>query len=126
MAEACGTLGIAVHSDEEFEPALRRALEAGRPALLHLALAPRWSTPAAGFAEIEIEPEVEVVGLEADLEPGRTASEAEPAAAAEAEAETEPREVEVVPEAIVEAELEAEPEAEPMAATDSDATSESD
>jgi len=28
-----------------FEPALRQALEAGRPALLHLALDPRWTTP---------------------------------------------------------------------------------
>jgi acetolactate synthase-1/2/3 large subunit len=45
VAEGCGALGIPVQSDEEFEPALRRALEAGRPALLHLALDPRWSEP---------------------------------------------------------------------------------
>ena len=38
-------LGLSVGSDEEFEPALRQALEAGRPALLHLALDPRWTTP---------------------------------------------------------------------------------
>jgi acetolactate synthase-1/2/3 large subunit len=58
VAEACGALGISVRSDEEFEPALRQALEAGRPALLHLALDPRWSTPDAGLAEIEtVEPE---------------------------------------------------------------------
>jgi acetolactate synthase-1/2/3 large subunit len=45
VAEACGALGISVGSDEEFEPALRRALEAGRPAVLHLALDARWTTP---------------------------------------------------------------------------------
>ena len=45
IAEACGALGLAVNSDEEFEPALRQAMESGRPALLHLALDPRWTTP---------------------------------------------------------------------------------
>jgi acetolactate synthase-1/2/3 large subunit len=45
VAQACGVLGLSVGSDEEFEPALRQALEAGRPALLHLALDPRWTTP---------------------------------------------------------------------------------
>ena len=45
VAEACGALGISVGSDDEFEPALQRALDAGRPALLHLALDPRWTTP---------------------------------------------------------------------------------
>jgi acetolactate synthase-1/2/3 large subunit len=45
IAEACGALGISVESDAEFEPALRRALEAGRPALLHLTLDPSWTTP---------------------------------------------------------------------------------
>jgi acetolactate synthase-1/2/3 large subunit len=45
IAEACGALGLAVNSDEEFEPALRLAMESGRPALLHLALDPRWTTP---------------------------------------------------------------------------------
>jgi acetolactate synthase-1/2/3 large subunit len=47
VAEACGALGIPVQSDDEFEPALRRAMEAGRPALLHLHLDPRWTTPDA-------------------------------------------------------------------------------
>jgi hypothetical protein len=47
IAQACGALGLAVNSDEEFEPALRQALGAGRPALLHLALDPRWTTPDA-------------------------------------------------------------------------------
>ncbi|MGD0019554.1 MAG: thiamine pyrophosphate-dependent enzyme [Candidatus Limnocylindrales bacterium] len=47
IAEACGAMGISVNSDEAFEPALRQAMEAGRPALLHLALDPRWTTPDA-------------------------------------------------------------------------------
>jgi acetolactate synthase-1/2/3 large subunit len=47
IAEACGALGIHVASDAEFEPALVRALEAGRPAVLHLALDARWTTPDA-------------------------------------------------------------------------------
>lgn len=55
VAEACGALGLTVRSDEEFEPALRLALEAGRPAVLHLALDPRWTTPDAGLADAEIE-----------------------------------------------------------------------
>jgi acetolactate synthase-1/2/3 large subunit len=50
VAEACGALGISVRSDDEFEPALIQALEAGRPALLHLALDPRWTTPDASPA----------------------------------------------------------------------------
>jgi acetolactate synthase-1/2/3 large subunit len=47
IGNACGALGLTVESDEEFEPALRQALEAGRPALLHLRLDPRWTTPDA-------------------------------------------------------------------------------
>lgn len=45
VAGACGALGLTVGTDEEFEPALQQALEAGRPALLHLVLDPRWTTP---------------------------------------------------------------------------------
>jgi acetolactate synthase-1/2/3 large subunit len=45
VADACGALGIAVTSDDGFEPALRRALDSGRPAVLHLAMDPRWTTP---------------------------------------------------------------------------------
>ncbi len=45
IAEACGALGLSVNSDDEFEPALRQALEAGRPALLHLAMDAHWTTP---------------------------------------------------------------------------------
>lgn len=45
VAEACGALGIPVSSDVEFEPALRRAIESGRPTVLHLVMDPRWTTP---------------------------------------------------------------------------------
>ena len=48
VAAACGVLGLAVSTDEEFEPALRQAIESGRPALLHLHLDPAWTT--ADFA----------------------------------------------------------------------------
>jgi len=50
IADACGALGLSVNSDEEFEPALRQALEAGRPAVLHLALDARWTTPGVAPA----------------------------------------------------------------------------
>jgi acetolactate synthase-1/2/3 large subunit len=59
IAEACGALGLSVNSDAEFEPALRLALEAGRPALLHLALDPRWTTPGAVESSGEALPELE-------------------------------------------------------------------
>ncbi|MFI5258044.1 MAG: thiamine pyrophosphate-binding protein [Candidatus Limnocylindrales bacterium] len=55
VAEACGALGLSVRSDDEFEPALLQALEAGRPALIHLALDPRWTTPDASPAAGEDE-----------------------------------------------------------------------
>jgi thiamine pyrophosphate-dependent acetolactate synthase large subunit-like protein len=45
VAAACGALGLSVSSDAEFEPALQQAIESGRPALLHLALDPAWTTP---------------------------------------------------------------------------------
>lgn len=47
IATACGALGFSVRSDDEFEPALRQALEAGQPAVIHLALDARWTTPEA-------------------------------------------------------------------------------
>jgi acetolactate synthase-1/2/3 large subunit len=56
VAVACGALGLTVRSDEEFEPALRQALDAGRPALLHLLLDPSWSTPEAALDRIGSEP----------------------------------------------------------------------
>jgi acetolactate synthase I/II/III large subunit len=76
VAEACGALGISVSSDGEFEPALRRAIESGRPAVLHLVLDPRWTTPdempwadeAALEPEIVVEPATKEAA--ADVDPG--------------------------------------------------------
>ena len=70
IAEACGALGLSVNSDAEFEPALRLAMEAGRPALLHLALDPRWTTPGAIPSSDEAPPlEAQLQGVaEAALE----------------------------------------------------------
>jgi acetolactate synthase-1/2/3 large subunit len=71
IAEACGALGLSVNSDDEFEPALRQAMEAGRPALLHLAMDPRWTTPGAIASSGEALPELEAQqqgGAEAALE----------------------------------------------------------
>jgi thiamine pyrophosphate-dependent acetolactate synthase large subunit-like protein len=71
VAEACGALGISVLTDDEFEPALRRAMEAGRPALLHLTVDSRWTTPDGGtpdpaeFVEVAVEP---IVEAEEDIE----------------------------------------------------------
>jgi acetolactate synthase-1/2/3 large subunit len=45
VATACGALGLSVSTDDEFEPALQQAIESGRPALLHLAMDPAWTTP---------------------------------------------------------------------------------
>jgi acetolactate synthase-1/2/3 large subunit len=42
IARACGARGIRVETDAEFEPALRQALVADRPTVIHLALDPRW------------------------------------------------------------------------------------
>jgi hypothetical protein len=75
VADACGALGLTVQTDDEFEPALRQAMEAGRPALLHLALDPRWTTVEAGLAEVEagVEPEPELAPA-AELEVERSLS----------------------------------------------------
>jgi acetolactate synthase-1/2/3 large subunit len=78
IAAACGALGLTVRTDDEFEPALRQAIEAGRPALLHLTMDPRWSTVEAGLADVD----------------NRVAAvAAEPDVAAEPEAETDPEAV---------------------------------
>lgn len=45
VARASGAQGGRVARDAEFEPALRDALRAGGPALLHLEMDPRWVTP---------------------------------------------------------------------------------
>ena len=45
VARACGAQGGRVGRDVEFEPALRDALAADRPALLHIEIDPRWISP---------------------------------------------------------------------------------
>jgi acetolactate synthase-1/2/3 large subunit len=86
VAEACGALGLSVRSDEEFEPALRQALEAGRPAVLHLVLDPRWTTPDASPADYQLQAaEVDVPEtVEAEPEP-KPAETVEPAEVVEQE-----------------------------------------
>jgi acetolactate synthase I/II/III large subunit len=42
VARACGARGVRVESDEAFEPALRQALGADRPTVIHLPLDRRW------------------------------------------------------------------------------------
>jgi acetolactate synthase I/II/III large subunit len=42
VARACGARGIRIESDDAFEPALRQALVADRPTVLHLPLDRRW------------------------------------------------------------------------------------
>ncbi|HEX7490542.1 MAG TPA: thiamine pyrophosphate-binding protein [Candidatus Limnocylindrales bacterium] len=72
VAEACGAVGISVRTDDEFEPALRRAMEAGRPALLHLTMDPRWTTPDGGIPDpaelVEVTEEAAVDAVEATVE----------------------------------------------------------
>lgn len=45
VARACGAQGGRVSRDSEFEPALRDALTADRPALIQLELDPAWVSP---------------------------------------------------------------------------------
>jgi acetolactate synthase-1/2/3 large subunit len=87
VASACGVLGLSVTNDDEFEPALRQAIESGRPALLHLTLDPAWTT--------------------ADLPPGGRAI-AEPAAeqGAIAEPAAEPGAIDAVAELALDAAVE--------------------
>ena len=62
VAEACGALGISVPTDDAFEPAMRLAMEAGRPAVLHLSLDPRWTTPDAEPVDWSAAQPYELVG----------------------------------------------------------------
>ncbi len=48
VARASGAQGGRVARNPEFEPALRDALAAGRPAVIHLEMDPRWVTPDQG------------------------------------------------------------------------------
>jgi acetolactate synthase-1/2/3 large subunit len=45
VARACGAEGVHVTDNAAFEPAMLRALGAGRPTVLHLDLDPGWVTP---------------------------------------------------------------------------------
>ena len=45
VARACGAQGGRVTRDGEFEPALRDALAAEKPAVIHLEMDPRWISP---------------------------------------------------------------------------------
>ena len=56
IANACGALGLGVSRDEEFEPALRRALASGRPSVLHLQLDQRWVSPDSVGRSMAIAP----------------------------------------------------------------------
>jgi hypothetical protein len=66
VAAGCGALGLSVGADEEFEPALRQALESGRPALLHLTVDPRWTTAGGDLADVVVEAPEAWVEPEAD------------------------------------------------------------
>jgi len=106
VAEGYGALGTRIDQDDEFEPALRAALAAARPTVLHLVVDRRWVSvdrfadalpaPAAPSPEPELAPEeAETASPEAmpepeaapDLEP---APEPEPAEAGEPEAALAP------------------------------------
>jgi len=117
IATSCGALGLTVSTDEELEPALRQAIDAGRPALLHLMVDPRWTTAEAGLTRIDSEanpgsPEpLPEPGAGADLEhEADPLAESEPEPAAELEPEAEPL---TEPEPAAEREPEAEPLTEP-------------
>jgi acetolactate synthase-1/2/3 large subunit len=45
VARACGARGVRVEDDAGFEPALRQALAADRPTVIHLTLDRRWVSP---------------------------------------------------------------------------------
>jgi acetolactate synthase-1/2/3 large subunit len=90
VANAAGALGLTVSTDADFEPALRQAMDAGRPAVLHLALDPSWTTPEAAAGEVlpERVAQAEAVAEEAIAE--AVLEEVVAEAVEEAIAETEP------------------------------------
>jgi hypothetical protein len=103
IATACGALGLVVRTDEEFEPALRQAMEAGRPAVLHMTMDPRWTTVEAGLGEIQSDASALEPAAPPETDPD-IESEAAPAM------EPEPETAEVEPELEPALDTEVEPE----------------
>jgi acetolactate synthase-1/2/3 large subunit len=68
IAEACGALGLTVRTDDEFEPALQQALEAGRPTVIHLEVSPAWTLPGIVPVELAEEPIKPAAPVEDDVE----------------------------------------------------------
>ena len=103
VGSAAGVVGLSVASDDEFEPALREAIESGRPAVLHLALDPAWTipdrlpyepAPAVERAETEASAVVQAdTAVEAILEAAADMASAAAIEPAEEEATSEPAEV---------------------------------
>jgi hypothetical protein len=118
VAEGFGAIGVRVDRDDEFEAALRTALAATLPTVLHLVLDRRWASvdrvgdavPADLRAAVEPEPAPERE-LELDMAPEPAEAEPEPATIQVAEAE----------EADLVAAPEPEPELEPAALTETGA-----
>jgi acetolactate synthase-1/2/3 large subunit len=137
VANAAGALGLTVSTDSEFEPALRQAMEAGRPAVLHLALDPSWTTPEAAAGEVlperlrqaEVAPAItsdqtveETAHAEAEATPDPLVIEETAQVGVESTADEPSSESEAAPEP--EAQPEAEPTAEPEAQPEAEPTAE--
>src|SRR5664280_1133126 len=94
VAEGFGALGVRVDRDDEFEAALRAALAATLPTVVHLVLDRRWASvdrvvdavPADLGTAVEPEPGPERE-LELDMAPELAEAEPEPATIQVAEAE---------------------------------------
>jgi acetolactate synthase-1/2/3 large subunit len=121
VAEGFGALGARIERDDELEPALRAALSAALPTVLHLVLDRRWASvdrfgdvepvvlPAASEPEPEAEPKAgtePAAVLEPVIEPG-------PAVESESEPELAPETRPDGAESAAEPEIEPEPAPEP-------------
>ena len=126
VAEGFGALGVRVDRDDEFEAALRAALAATLPTVLHLVLDRRWASvdrvvdavPADLGTAVEPEPGPERE-LELDMAPEPAEAEPEPATIQVAEAEeadlvaVPDPDPELEPAALTETGAEGEPEPDP-------------